>query len=575
MLPIESAFKVFTGRDGKPLDRGYVYFGQPNQNPITSPIPVYWDEAGTQPAAQPLRTENGYITRAGTPANVFIGVAYSQLVQDNKRRQVFFARNSDDFSIATLVLEFIANLLIPTGSAAIGWIRNAVGAVATSVSKWMERQQHNVFDFMTDAEIADAQSMAAVLDHTAAILAYKAYALGRLPSSMVFPKGHFRHTGIGNCAYSGLSIHGHSHRQTIIECTTALPALLVDAFEPGLTANDATAPYLQAMNVRDITFKGNATTPIIVSVQGVSRSVWKNVFTTDGEPGAGIAFRMQAVQLSSFYNIGCSTNIAPMSSVPYEGLRIAAGTRNGVSVGNSSNNTFVNPYMEGLSIGIRIAGGDQNCFNSGASEANSVYDLLVANGSRYNVLTGVGFESTPVTANISDGGTYTKYINCYANKSVLLQGIGIEVSGGYYHRIEMQPAASRCRVTDVHVRNWESSFPGQGGFIIAGASFAPEWKNIYDTFAGVYLYPYRARTGIVVGASPFQWTNTTGQYVEVVVQSGVVTQFRGLRGGDFWLLPVAIPGRHMVAPNDILETSFSGAPGTIIMSYIPHNGFQG
>src|SRR5207253_7128630 len=86
------------GLDGKPLDSGYVYFGLPNQNPITAPITVYWDAAGTIPAAQPLRTVNGYIMRAGTPANVFVNSEFSELVLDKKREQVFYARSSRDFS---------------------------------------------------------------------------------------------------------------------------------------------------------------------------------------------------------------------------------------------------------------------------------------------------------------------------------------------------------------------------------------------------------------------------------------------------------------------------------------------
>ena len=55
MLPVESPFKTYTDLDGKPLDNGYVYFGLPNQNPETAPVTVYWDAAGTIPAAQPLR----------------------------------------------------------------------------------------------------------------------------------------------------------------------------------------------------------------------------------------------------------------------------------------------------------------------------------------------------------------------------------------------------------------------------------------------------------------------------------------------------------------------------------------
>jgi hypothetical protein len=131
MLPVETPFKTYTGRDGKPLDGGCIYFGQSGLNPITAPVTVYWDAAGTQPAVQPLRTINGYIVnKAGMPANVFFDGSYSELVQDSKGRQVFYAPTSDNFSIGTLV----SNLFKSSGATLIGFIVNIVGAVKQTVA---------------------------------------------------------------------------------------------------------------------------------------------------------------------------------------------------------------------------------------------------------------------------------------------------------------------------------------------------------------------------------------------------------------------------------------------------------
>jgi hypothetical protein len=120
MLPVEQPFKTYTGLDGKPLDNGYVYFGEPDQDPITHPVTVYWDAAGTLPAAQPLRTVNGYIMRAGTPANVFYNGLYSELVRDSKSSQVFYAPQSSVFSIASVVQDFIEDLAAPLGAVLVG-----------------------------------------------------------------------------------------------------------------------------------------------------------------------------------------------------------------------------------------------------------------------------------------------------------------------------------------------------------------------------------------------------------------------------------------------------------------------
>jgi hypothetical protein len=72
------------------LENGYIWIGQANLNPQTNPVVTYYDEALTIVAPQPLRTLNGYISRAGTPAQVYVdGVNFSILVQDSKGSMVY------------------------------------------------------------------------------------------------------------------------------------------------------------------------------------------------------------------------------------------------------------------------------------------------------------------------------------------------------------------------------------------------------------------------------------------------------------------------------------------------------
>ena len=87
---IQVPFPVFQDRNGQPLENGYVWIGEPNLNPQTNPVVAYYDEALTITAAQPLRTLNGYISRAGTPARVYINrLNFSLLVQDSKGTMVY------------------------------------------------------------------------------------------------------------------------------------------------------------------------------------------------------------------------------------------------------------------------------------------------------------------------------------------------------------------------------------------------------------------------------------------------------------------------------------------------------
>ncbi len=70
-------YPQFNDPDGKVLNNGFIYIGEEHKDPKTRPIDVYWDEGLTVPAAQPLRTQNGYISRAGTPSKIWTAEAYS------------------------------------------------------------------------------------------------------------------------------------------------------------------------------------------------------------------------------------------------------------------------------------------------------------------------------------------------------------------------------------------------------------------------------------------------------------------------------------------------------------------
>lgn len=86
---VKVPFPTFCGRDGQPLDNGSVYIGTAFTDPITNQIPVYYDDALTIPAAQPIKTSGGYFFRNGTVANVFAGGDYSITVQDSKSNLVY------------------------------------------------------------------------------------------------------------------------------------------------------------------------------------------------------------------------------------------------------------------------------------------------------------------------------------------------------------------------------------------------------------------------------------------------------------------------------------------------------
>lgn len=92
-FPVQSPYPIFNEEDGTPLEDGFIYIGEANQNPITNPITISWDTAGLYPAAQPVRTIGGYPDRNGSPGIIYVNAGafedYSILVQDKQGNQIY------------------------------------------------------------------------------------------------------------------------------------------------------------------------------------------------------------------------------------------------------------------------------------------------------------------------------------------------------------------------------------------------------------------------------------------------------------------------------------------------------
>jgi hypothetical protein len=141
MLQIQSPFQQLFDTNGSPLDDGYVYIGTANTNPETSPIAIYWDDAGTIPAAQPLRTLNGYLVRSGTPARVYTALEdFSMTVKDRQGRVVFSVLD------ATSLSNLQSSLASSSGSSLVGFLQAGTGAQLRTVQSKL-RDVVSVKDF--------------------------------------------------------------------------------------------------------------------------------------------------------------------------------------------------------------------------------------------------------------------------------------------------------------------------------------------------------------------------------------------------------------------------------------------
>ena len=157
VLSIKPPFPVFTDTGGQPLEDGFIYIGVANQDPVTNQITVYWDEALTIPAGQPIRTIAGYPSRAGTPAVLYVSTDYSIVVK-NKTNALMYQSLSTTERYGGGVIPSSDVTYQPAGS----------GAVQTNVQAKL-RETVSVKDFgaVGDGVADDTAAIQAAIDDVA------------------------------------------------------------------------------------------------------------------------------------------------------------------------------------------------------------------------------------------------------------------------------------------------------------------------------------------------------------------------------------------------------------------------
>lgn len=535
LSPVGGAGAQFFDNNGNPLTGGKLYTYAAG---TTTPQTVYTTSAGNVAHTNPIVFDAAGRVPSGGEIWLADGVSYK-----------FVLKTSNDVLVATW--DQIDGINIPQTASIVAYDPPFAGSVPTTVENKL-------------AECVSVKDFGAVGDgltnDTAAIQTAINYAKNA-NQRLRFPAGTYLYSTISGLDSSNLTLMGDGSSKTVLKFTGS-----------GIGLDFGTSVgFRQNITFTGFTVEGNTNTTAIIRATAIARSQWSDINVREANSASGIGFVFRACMLNRFDSLVCSQDLQAMVNAPLEGFNIEALA----PYGNSSNNTWTNIYAEGagvvsnsINVGIRISGGDQNTFIGGSPESCKTYGLIVGtNPCRYNTFVGMGFENLNATADVTDAGISSRYINCYSSQSFIVQTRSCVIQGGYFERIQIDNTASRTRVQDVTVNHWAT---GSGGFIDNGISSF--YSNIYDDDNGAFIYLRQDRTNISVSASPTTWSNSTGQFVEVVVQTGTVTQVRMIRGSDSWLVSPSVPNSYLVGPNDSIEFSYSVAP---LLSYVPYNGFQG
>ena len=231
MTAIVAPLPQFFDITGLPLNAGYVWVGQPNQNPETAPALVYWDEALTQPAEQPLRTKNGLIVRSGTAAQVYVSGDYSIIWRNAAGVQIDYQRSAaasnNGLAVGVLRSE-IASTASGQGDALVGVKSARAGSVA--------RTQHQKNEEAYSLEDAGALGDGTANDGPALRIAAEAF--GILGGRVTVPHGTYLTDATGGSCFplvDPVSVVGDGGTYTTLTPTLASDADNTISIIPGAT----------------------------------------------------------------------------------------------------------------------------------------------------------------------------------------------------------------------------------------------------------------------------------------------------------------------------------------------------
>lgn len=136
---------LFTDIDGSPLDAGFIFIGEDEKDPVHFPVEVFWDEALTEPATQPIRTRNGFISRDGVKAFIYTAAnKFSVGVKDRNEDLVYQKLSFEQFIKENAVPVLIDAALIPVNESINDEVDRATEAEAVLNNSILEEKNRAI-----------------------------------------------------------------------------------------------------------------------------------------------------------------------------------------------------------------------------------------------------------------------------------------------------------------------------------------------------------------------------------------------------------------------------------------------
>lgn len=443
-LSIQPTFPIFTETDGQPLENGYIWIGTVNLDPQVNPVNVYFDAALTVQAAQPIRTINGYPSRNGTPARLYVNSDYSIRVMNRNGSTVYSAPASTE-RYSDVVIDAIDASTVKYTSP----LSNAIQVTAQDIFE----QTVSVMEF---GAVGDGITN----DTTAIMNALASVDKGNL----YFPAGTYKcNIVVGN----NTRIIGAGRQKTFF--------IAQDTTQPIILFNETSSSTYYFIGGQDFSVNGNFTAEVGIQIG-----------STTGTVTYGSLDRVEVYR--------CDDNVICKNTVVFDIDELyswqAANAAFKINDDDPSSDVvtclrMTNSEFRLSSTGLSLRSGALMSFANCIIEANKRYGLDLYRGTAVGAR-GVRFDSCWFEGNGTDGvGTYSDASSIFINMSV-----GVLPASGEYYPLETQfvncQIGSNINAYDVYLLRASDGvlfdhcvFNDTPGALVSGENPSPAVNKLY------------------------------------------------------------------------------------------------
>lgn len=377
-------------------------------------------------------------------------------------------------------------------------------------------------------------------DNTASILAARNWIATTLAAGnrhkLVFPPGRYMYSESPNWAIDRLDLEFQGEVWLIN--TGSGVSFLVDGGETGA-------------GVLGLKIKGY---PLVYGGASTTNGYFlRSVHRSDLElncRGAGNAYAglYMAWCVSNTVKFIMNFNEGGLYNVPARGIFLTSRNANE----ETSYNTFINPECSGMPVGIYEDASLGNLFIGGAVQACSNVGLQQTANCWNSKFIGTDFEVN-TNGDVECNARESQFIGVDMEKKITLQSAAVNCSviGGAIQDIIVNSGATRTLLSGVTYNRF-------GGGNITDNGTQTRYRDVRDKFSGIVSNTPRAKTTVSVGASPFTYTNTTGNEIDLIITGGTVSQLIYTRfAGDVISPP---QGMFRLSPGDSMTMTYSVAP---------------